>query len=215
MVLADVWSLFEEKIFPLPSTSHKEAPLFNQYNDINTSVDLPNADRIRRENLRNYLHSFPERPDIVVIGEAPGWRGCRFSGVPFTSEAQLCSGDIPFEGFQSSKGAMPYSESTATVFWKQMLPYHPRFFAWNCIPFHPYEYDNILSNRTPKKEILVYIELFSEILSCIRPKRVVAVGRSAGRTLAKVGFSCSYVRHPSHGGANAFSEGIIRIFSDE
>jgi uracil-DNA glycosylase len=209
MVLDDVWSLLEKRIFPIPSVKDGQTPLFNQYNDADPDVDLPNAEIIRRGNLFDYLESFSERPNIAVIGEAPGWRGCRFSGVPFTSEAQLCRGSLPFAGHQSSVSAMLYSESTATIFWDCMLPYHSRFFAWNCVPFHPHKSGQMLSNRTPtENEIAAYRTLLSEILSLIGPKHVVAVGKSAERALGHISVSCSCVRHPSHGGAEGFRRGM-------
>ena len=209
MALDDVLGLFEREVF---SASPKSTLLFNQYNSRNPDIDLPYADEIRQENLRNYLRSFSERPSAIVIGEAPGWRGCRFSGVPFTSEFQLCSGGLPFEGKQSSAGLSPYKESSATIFWKRMSNYHPCFLAWNCIPFHPHKSNNPLSNRTPTdKEILAYLALLSELLALLRPRQIVAIGRSAERALKKMDIPFTYVRHPSHGGANEFRAGIERI----
>ena len=118
MIFKDLWNLFEMKIFPLQST----VELFNQYNDKDLNVDLPNADKIIRKNLLNYIKSFSEQPSIVIVGEAPGPWGCRFSGVPFTIEKQLCSGCLRFAGHQSSFNDSPYSENAATIFWRVMLP---------------------------------------------------------------------------------------------
>jgi len=213
MVLDNVLRLFEEKIF---AVQPKANLLFNQYNDRNPEIDLSDADEIRRKNLRNYLRSFLEYPSVMVIGEAPGWRGCRFSGVPFTSEFQLCSGILPFAGEQSSMNASPYKESTATIFWKLLRDYHPQFFAWNCIPFHPYQSDKLLSNRTPtNKEITTYLVLLSELVLLMRPRQIVAVGRSAERALEKIDIPLTYVRHPSRGGANKFKAGMENIFGRE
>jgi uracil-DNA glycosylase len=213
MILDDILKLFEEKIF---SASLKDGSLFNQYNDKNLEIDLPDADKIRQDNLRNYLRSFTERPSVIVIGEAPGWRGCRFSGVPFTSEFQLCDNDLPFTGNQSSRNESPYKESTATIFWNFMSDYHTQFFAWNCIPFHPYKSDNPLSNRTPTtREISTYLALLSEIVSFMQPSQIVAVGKSAERSLKNLGIPFSYVRHPSHGGAYEFRIGMERVFREK
>jgi uracil-DNA glycosylase len=211
MILTNLWNLFENKVFPVHSTD----TLFNQYNDTDLNVDLPNADKIRRKNLRSYLMSFPKRPSIVVIGEAPGPRGCRFSGVPFTSEAQLCKGILPFKGLQSSINDTPYSENTATIFWKVMLHHFPKFFMWNCVSYHPHKPGEILSIRNPtKNEIVIYSKLLSEILLLIKPKHLVAVGRSAEFALNEIGFPYIYVRHPSCGGAKDFRTSIERIFSE-
>jgi uracil-DNA glycosylase len=212
MVLDDVLSLIEEKVFFTPTIGFS---LFNQYDSINSDVDLPNAHEIRRENLRKYLRSFPENPTVIIIGEAPGWRGCRFSGVPFTSEAQLCDDSLPFiKGFQSSNNRLPYKESTATIFWQHMGRHHPKFFVWNCTPFHPHEPNNLLSNRTPlNREITNHLKLLAEMISLIRPMQIVAVGKSAERALQNMkDISFTYVRHPSRGGANDFRVGIEEIF---
>lgn len=212
MVLDDVWCLFKERFFPVPSVGHGATPLFNQYNDTNPSVDMPNADEIRRGNLLSYLRSFPGRPSIVLVGEAPGWRGCRFSGIPFTSEAQLSQGVLPFTGRRSSVGARPYSENTATIFWKYTLPYHPQFFAWNCIPFHPHQDSNPLSNRAlSRTEGSIYLELLEELLSLVRPEIIVAVGRSAEHALRQLSVQHTCIRHPSRGGAHEFGVGISRV----
>jgi len=80
-----LWNLFKNKIFAIPSSEI----LFNQYMSSNIDVDLPNAAEIRRKNLYDYFKSFPKKPSFVLIGEAPGPWGCRFSGIPFTGERQL------------------------------------------------------------------------------------------------------------------------------
>jgi uracil-DNA glycosylase len=210
MIFEKVFELLESKIFNI---SVNEDGLFNPYYDLVLKYDLPEANQIRRDNLRNYICSFTQNPTTLVVGEAPGWRGCRFSGVPFTSEYQLVSGILPFDGNQSSISEAPYKESTATMFWECMKRFHTRFFAWNCIPFHPFENENHLSNRTPtSEEILVYSELLSEIISAMNPLNIVAIGRSTEKSLENLGVCCSYVRHPSHGGANEFKDGMEKIF---
>jgi uracil-DNA glycosylase len=209
MALDDVWRWLRERIFSAAST----ATLFNQYNGRDLKANIPESGRIRRGNLLNYLRSFPERPTFLLIGEAAGWRGCRFSGVPFTSEAQLCNDALPFSGQQSSSGR-PHRETTASVFWRVLFPYHPLFFAWNSIPFHPHEPGEPLSNRTPtRREIAAHAGLLSELVSLLKPTCTIAVGRSAESALNRIGAPSFYVRHPAHGGAKAFRTGIARGMS--
>lgn len=211
MILENIWNFLKKKVFPSLSTEM----LFNQYNDKDLSVDLPNADKIRRENLMSYLRSFSMRPYILVVGEAPGPWGCRFSGVPFTSETQLCNGDLPFAGRQSSINLSPYSENTATIFWNAMLPHHPKFFVWNCIPFHPHKRGKLLSIRNPTRvEVSICSNHLSGILSLVEPELIVAVGRKPELALNHIDASSIYVRHPSRGGANNFKTGIERIFNE-
>ena len=82
------------RVFNAPSSDK----LFNQYRDADPALDIPNAPQTRRSNLLNYLAACPDRPDLLIVAEAPGPHGCRFTGVPFTSEEQLMSDALPFPG---------------------------------------------------------------------------------------------------------------------
>ncbi len=217
IVLQGLWGLFENEIF----SKSPSGSLFNQYRDRNAKVDLNNAAEIRRKNLFNYITSFKKRPSVVLIGEAPGPWGCRFSGIPFTGERQLSGKVLPFVGQQSSKDRplmevkkkAPYVSNSARIFWGTMLEYHPHFLVWNCVPFHPYKTGKILSVRTPTtREVLSFADTLFKILSVIKPKRIIAVGKKAEFSLIYLGVSCSYVRHPSQGGASKFKRGIREIF---
>jgi hypothetical protein len=206
-----LWTLLEEKLFSLPSTNI----LFNAYHESNPDADLPDGHLIRQENFRNYLNSFDREPPLLVLGEAAGPWGCRFSGVPFTSEEQICSQDFPFSGKQSSQRASPHRENTAKIFWTAMQSFHPNFFVWNCVPFHPHLLEDSLSVRSPSGEELIrFYPLLKALLSLLHPWRVVAVGRKAEQALRNLEYPCIYVRHPSHGGATEFRAAIDRIMSN-
>ena len=155
----------------------------------------------------------PEGATIAFIGEAPGYRGCRFSGVPFTSESQLYLDKFPFSGKQSSCFDKPKREATATIFWEMMHAYHPGFLVWNCIPFHPHQPQAVHKNRTPSiNEINEYLWLVKETISIISPVSVVAVGRKAETALSNIKIECIAVRHPSHGGAGRFKSDMCKLF---
>jgi hypothetical protein len=96
MLLQPIWDWLEADVLSLPVESGGPRPLFNPYREIDPAVDRPRADHIRR---RTCAATWKLHPLARCAGdrEAPGWRGCRFSGVPFTSEAQL-SGGPPFCG---------------------------------------------------------------------------------------------------------------------
>ena len=71
---------------------------------------------------------------------------------------------------------------------------------WNAVPTHP---GTETSNRTPTAAEIRAGRPFLEELA--RGRRVIAIGRvAAGATGAP------YVRHPSHGGASAFAEGLLQ-----
>ncbi|WP_207653606.1 hypothetical protein [Clostridium peptidivorans] len=60
---------------------------------------------IRRENLMIYLKQmYKLKPKIILVGEAPGYRGCRLTGVPFTSEHLLMNNISGLEIFGRENG---------------------------------------------------------------------------------------------------------------
>src|SRR5690554_885232 len=106
MLLEPVWNLLEREVFSAPSTDR----LFNLYRDVNEDLDRPDAAEIRRTNLYRYLERYQSFPPVLLLAEAPGPRGCRFSGVPFVSEAQLLDDTFPIDGYQSSARETPHAE---------------------------------------------------------------------------------------------------------
>jgi uracil-DNA glycosylase len=71
---------------------------------------------------------------------------------------------------------------------------------WNVVPTHP---GTATSNRRPTRAEVCAARPFLDELTAGR--RLVAVGRLAADVLG-----APYVRHPSHGGAAAFAEGLRR-----
>lgn len=203
------WSFLEQGVFPTPSILEGIRPLFNLYNTANPQFDLPQAASIRQANLFSFLESLPEPPPVLLVGEAPGWHGCRFSGVPFTSEAQLARGSLPFEGRLSSPSGAPHAEASATIFWETLKPHHPHFFVWSSVPFHPYQPGNPLSNRTPaRQELQTFLPVLSEVIRVLAPNQVLAIGRLAQQVLDWLDVPARALRHPAHGGALEFKAGI-------
>ena len=138
---------------------------------------------LRRERLAAYLEDHATAP-ILLVGEAPGFRGARISGIPFTSERQL-------------SGAGP-AESTATIVQRTLAELMLDVLCWNVVPTHP---GTDRSNRRPTRLEVEASLRFLEVLA--RRRRVVAVGRLAERVTG-----AAYVRHPSHGGAAEFKRGL-------
>ena len=138
-----------------------------------------------RLRLERYLLDRADAP-ILLVGEAPGCRGARVSGIPFTSERQLT-------------GSGP-SEVTATIVHRVLaeLGVADDVLLWNVVPTHP---GTASSNRRPTREEIAGGRPFLGELA--RGRSVVAVGRLAHAVLGG-----AYVRHPSHGGAAAFRSGL-------
>jgi uracil-DNA glycosylase family 4 len=140
---------------------------------------------LRRDRLRAYLES-RAHAEVILVGEAAGYRGARVSGIPFTSERQLT-------------GRGP-AEASATIVQRVLaeLDVTDDVLLWNVVPTHP---GTARSNRRPTRSEVRAARPFLDELT--RGRRVIAVGRVAAEVLA-----APYVRHPSHGGAAAFAEGI-------
>ncbi|HWG56948.1 MAG TPA: uracil-DNA glycosylase [Gaiellaceae bacterium] len=140
------------------------------------------------ERVHAYLASRADAP-FLLVGEAAGYRGARVSGLPFTSERQLT-------------GTGP-AEATATIVQRTLaeLGLAEQVLLWNVVPTHPHRPGLPQSNRPPTRAEMEAAEPFLDGLALGR--RVVAVGRVAQARLA-----CEHVRHPSHGGAVAFREGV-------
>ena len=200
-----IWRLFEREVFGRSSGEGQ----FNPYRDRDPLLDLTGAPSRRRENLAAYLRSLPDVPEVVVVAEAPGPWGCRFSGVPITSEAQLIDPLFPVQGVRTSVRGEPYGEYSARIFWRVMLPFFERFLVWNAVPFHPHRAGEPLMIRAPRVgELRDFAVVTQGVIAETGPKAVVALGRRAERQLAFLGERCTYVRHPSQGGARAFEEGM-------
>lgn len=210
--LGEIWEVLERDVFQVSSRDDA----FNFYRDADLSVDLDDAVEIRRTNLRKYLEQVVDPPTVLVVGQGPGWRGARFSGVPFTSQAQLLRPDFPVSGDRSSRGPNPLSERTATQLWETLLPYHPELFMWYSFPLHAHRPGANQTDRTPTRreleEFSTVLEQFHEILE---PETVMAVGRTAQTALGDIEIEHTYVRHPAFGGVRAFRRGVSDLLEDD
>jgi uracil-DNA glycosylase len=178
---------------------------------VNTGVELQPAEVVRRlaaarigetfnqyaasgalrRRLHVYLDSRRAAP-LLLVGEAAGYRGARVSGLPFTSERQL-----------TGSGA---AEATATIVQRTLaeLGLEERVLLWNVVPTHPHRPGEPASNRRPTRGEVEASLPFLEALAARR--RTLAVGRLAEATLG-----APYLRHPSHGGAEAFRTGLLEF----
>ena len=189
--------------------------LFNPYRDRNTEIDLARAAAIRRSNLRHYLTRF-RRARYVLVGEAAGYNGCRYTGIPFTGE-DLIVGDDPLPWTRSvavaraSKARKLSSEMSAKIVWGGIGDSRD-FVLWNAVPWHPHTTGRPLSNRKPRREeVELGLEILELFLDVFRDAEPVAIGRVAEASLQLMERNVIYVRHPSMGGKNQFLAGLREL----
>lgn len=180
-------------------------------------LDRPGAAGIRLSNLGSYISSFAGAR-ILLVGEAAGYAGCRFSGIPFTCEAQLVAmRRLPWvEGRKlrrSSRAEAPWVERSATMVW-EALGESRHVLLWNAFPWHPFGDRGPLSNRHPGRDVWAGLEVLRCVLDLFPEARSYAVGRVAERALARVGVSAPYIRHPSRGGKARFFAGVSALLEE-
>lgn len=203
--------VIENFLFTQPASDD----LFNPYAAQHAGLDVPDAHLIRRDNLKRYLTERDRMPRLFVLAEAPGPWGCRFTGVPITSEEQLLDPSFPHAGRQTSVRKEPYREYSASIYWRVMAPYAADILTWNTVPFHPFKTGKPTSIRTPRTtEITRFAPLLTQMLDILQPERIAAIGRKAEKALAQAGTPATYVRHPSQGGALLFEEGMRTIIDE-
>lgn len=187
---------------------------FNQYRDVHPALDRPYGDAVRRHNLQEYLESFADAR-FALVGEAAGYCGCRFSGIPFTCETQLVgharlAWTFGKELARSSTSRVPWQERSASIVW-EILGARTDCVLWNAFPWHPFGAAGPLSNRPPGRDLQKGLGALSCFLALFPAAQPHAIGRVAERALEAIGVQAPYIRHPSHGGKRRFSTGVTGL----
>ena len=205
--------------------------VFNPWWQVDKENDIgPNAPAIRRNQLCAYLRKRLRTAKLAVIGEAIGYRGGHFSGIPMTSErlllgrsktVRLKSNDFfsdvnPRRTSKSEKCLDGFSEPTATIVWGTLLQHGlkpDQFVLWNAFPWQSFDpRHGRLSNRMPNNSEraagLPVLEGFLELFQC---DRVVALGKIAAAQLGKLNVDAHGIRHPAFGGAKLFRQQIAEF----
>lgn len=203
---ADISALAEE-LAALPGSDR----LFNPY----APLDDPAA-AIRRVNLTRYLTDIRQREArVLLVAEAPGYRGCALTGIPVTSERILLKGipkwDLFGEGYrQTSDHPQGIAEMSATILWNALIEYADQPpVLWNTVPLHPHKPDNRQSNRTPtRSEQRAGAPYIDRVMALFDFELILGVGRTAQRVLTESGYEHFALRHPSQGGKADFITGL-------
>jgi len=215
----------------------RESPsgaIFNPWWQVDQQYDVVRTTPIiRRKQLAAYLRSRLGKTKLALIGEALGYRGGHFSGIPMTSERILLGkkkndGIEPEHVFSSIKAQRTskreqcpdgFSEPTATIVWSSLLKLGLKpeeFVLWNAFPWHSFDpHRGMLSNRMPTKRErsrgLQALEAFLDLFPC---EEIVALGNIAASQLKELNVECHRIRHPASGGAKLFRQQITKIVNE-
>jgi hypothetical protein len=199
--------------------------VFNPWADFDATNDFgTEAPAIRRDQLGRYLAERIGRARLLLVAEAAGYQGAKFSGIAMTSERQLAAapllGSDYFDGPKrrtSRESVRPggFTEPTATIVWGKMREAGLQgrdWVNWNTFAWHP-QGASALANRTPtEEELMAGLPALKTFLALFPRVPVVAVGEKARVTLEALGVPVvAAVRHPANGGATKFREGISRV----
>lgn len=191
--------------------------LFNPWSERCPLDEGGNTLLAKRTRLAQHLDCDPL---LILCGEAPGYQGCRYSGIAFTSERLLLEGAIPRvtpPARRLTSRPRPWSEPSATIVWKALyrLGIAERVVLWNAVQLHPHRPHAPFTNRTPTDaELALGAPGIALLLAAFPAARTVAVGKKAQGLLRQMGVpGVECVRHPANGGATAFSDGLQSLIA--
>jgi hypothetical protein len=216
-------SAFIELLHRLP----KRPGVFNPWRDRDPRNDgRRDAAEVRSRQLEAYLEARRRTAKVLLVAEAVGYQGAKFSGVPLTSERILLGHlqGVPAEcafgaaGAQTSRSTLHplgVTEPTATIAWRQLLELGLRpeeFVFWNAFPVHPHRPGERLTNRKPtREEVAATAHVLHAMRALFPAASVIAAGVVARDALAALGQRVAHVRHPANGGASAFRQQICAL----
>jgi uracil-DNA glycosylase len=188
---------------------------FPMFREADPALERADGPALRRANAAAYLDARAGRAPLLLVGEAMGYAGGRFSGIAFTAERTLLRWGTPFaatslrpEGWAEQSGTIVHGALATLGIGEDAV-------LWNVVPAHPHRPGEPLSNRTPTvAELRGGADVLGELIERLRPRATIAVGRSAERALGELGLPChGSVRHPANGGATAFRSGLATLVS--
>ncbi|MBC8023618.1 MAG: uracil-DNA glycosylase [Burkholderiales bacterium] len=215
----------DEFVSILESGPVGSACVFNPWRDHDERDAAPRrrTPELRRSNMAAYLEARRAHARVILLGEAPSHRGCRFTGIAFCSETELVhKRDLVARdklALTSRDAAVkPQRERSAAVIWGEIEHAGKPFevVLWNAFPWHPYLNDDTArdgpcgpsSNRKPRlDEVVQGRRAFDALLRCFtRRVDVFAVGKVAENAMQRweEARCAGYVRHPAQGGEALF-----------
>ncbi len=191
-------------------------------NSKNPFDDSDDENAVRRRNLELYLLEMAERsPRVLLVGEAPSYRGMRITGVPFTNRTILRNGVTELGLFGQGKGytipvgfPLVAAEPTASVMWQTLVELEFVPLLWSAYPLHTHRPGNLLSNRAPSSaEIAIGRPYWQSLADIFSITSIVAVGNAGYRSVLPITPTVPKVRHPAHGGKIEFRRGLQELLA--
>lgn len=182
--------------------------------------------QIRMANLKRFFGQLlPWKPTVLLIGEAPGYRGTLLTGINFTSEKIMMGPKDKFglyggseAGFQRIRDTPRLaSEAASTVAQRVFQELHEPVFVWPALPMHPHKPGNGQSNRTPTlTELRQYgLPQLQTLIELYQPEHIAALGNIGHKTLSELGIETTKIRHPAHGGGPEFRTGLLELMAEK
>jgi hypothetical protein len=205
-----MWELVEAIADGPEDSTHVFNPWVNWSNEDKHPRAL--APLQRRHNL--FCHFCAPEVKLLMIGEAPGYRGCRMSGVAFSSERLIIDGMVPRVALPDrlSNAPRPMSESSATQVWAELHKHGlaEETILWNAFPWHPHKPEDGKSNRAPTaRELRDGLGVLEKVIDAFKGAAVVTIGVHARKMLEALNVTpAASIRHPSMGGSIEFRDGM-------
>ena len=221
------------QLFKLLKKPPPGSVVFNPWFDYDNEHEMSSdGAEIRRRQLHQYLMERLETVRYLLLGEAIGYQGGHFSGIPMTSErillghlednwvtaAHVFKMLAPQRTSKISLKPKGFSEPTATIVWQKLLevgfdPYSWVF--WNAFPWHPYQQNKgLLSNRTPTaEELKAGLPVLRLLLDIFPQAKIIAMGNKAAMSLKGMKKDYWLFRHPANGGASIFAKQLDDFYN--
>lgn len=206
--------------------------VFNPWHDYDERYDASRrGSSVRRQQLQAYLEERLHKAKLIMIAEAVGYQGGRFTGIAMTCERMLLGHHPSVTPNRVFTGILPkrtscadsayitkqtqrelgFNEPTDSVVWNAMLeanidPYE--VVLWNIFPFHPFKGDDGLTNRTPTQDELDQGWTYTkQLLSLFPDAHILGIGQKSSLTLEAYGVDVqATLRHPANGGAGLYKQ---------
>lgn len=170
-------------------------------------------------NLRTFLYGRERTArTLMLVGEAPGYKGAAISGVALSSVSTLTEawGDPwgafgPLAGYKTPPSARHNREATATIVWtslSRILQDIPLPLTWNAVPYHPIGISGSSNAPLAKRDVALGVPWLERLLELFPNSVPVAVGNRACDALKSLGISHHGIRHPARGGKASFTQGL-------